>query len=49
MIVWASVFASVAAAFAYVSPDISSLLLGIAEVGGVTALFALVCAAEAFN
>lgn len=49
MIAWASVIASVAAAIAYGSPDLSSLLLGLAEVGGVTALFVLVCAAEAFN
>lgn len=49
MIAWASVIASAAAAIAYASPDLSSLLLGLAEFGGVTALFALVCAAEAFN
>ena len=49
MIAWASVIASVAAAIAYAGPDFSSLLLGLAELGGVTALFALVCAAEAYS
>jgi hypothetical protein len=49
MIAWASIVALITALVAFLSSDISSLLTGMAELAAVTALFALVCAAEAFN
>jgi hypothetical protein len=50
MITWATIVTLATGAIAYFgSVDPYSLLLGLAELGGVIALFALVCAAEAFN
>lgn len=48
MIFWAAVFALAMGAFAYLG-DPSSILVSVAEVGGVVALFMLICAAEAFS
>jgi hypothetical protein len=49
MITWASIVALITALVVFLSSDISSLLTGIAELAAVVALFALVCAAEAYN
>jgi hypothetical protein len=49
MIAWATIITLVTGAIAYVSSDLSSMFTGLAELGGVTVLFALVCAAEAYN
>jgi len=49
MITWATVVALATGAIAYVSSDPSSILVSLAEIGGVIALFTLVCAAEAYN
>jgi hypothetical protein len=49
MIAWATIITLVTGAIAYVSSDLSSMFTGLAELGGATALFALVCAAEAYN
>jgi hypothetical protein len=50
MITWASLFTLATGAIAYVSSsDLSSALMSMAELGGVLALFALVCATESFN
>lgn len=48
MIAWATIVALATGAFGYVG-DSSSILIDLAELGGVIALFALVCAAEAFS
>lgn len=48
MVFWAAVVALVSGAFVYVG-DLSSALVGLAEIGGVIALFTLICAAEAFS
>ncbi|MGO4525605.1 hypothetical protein AB4097_12165 [Microvirga sp. 2MCAF35] len=48
MIFWAAVSALAMGAFAYVG-DPSSILVSVAEIGGVIALFMLICAAEAFS
>jgi hypothetical protein len=48
MIFWAAVFALVMGAFAYLGEP-SSALVSLAEIGGVIALFMLICAAEAFS
>ena len=48
MIFWAAVSALVMGAFAYMV-DPSSILVSVAEIGGVIALFMLICAAEAFS
>jgi hypothetical protein len=48
MMFWAAVTALATGAFAFVG-DMSSTLVGLAEVAGVIALFALICAAEAFS
>ncbi len=48
MIFWAGITALAAGAAAYVS-DPSSLVVNVAELTGVIALFTLVCAAEAFS
>lgn len=48
MITWATIIALVSSAFVYASAP-SSLILEIAELGGVIALFMLICAAEAFS
>jgi hypothetical protein len=49
MIIWAIIITLVTSAVAFVSSDISSMLTGLAELGAVTAFFALVCAAEAYS
>ncbi|WP_153245869.1 hypothetical protein [Microvirga brassicacearum] len=49
MLTWASIVALITALAAFVASDLTSLLTGMAELTAVTALFALVCAAEAFN
>jgi len=49
MIVWASVAAVLTGGVALSGADLSSILMGVAEIGSVAALFTLVCAAEAFN
>jgi hypothetical protein len=48
MITWAAIVTLVAGGLAYAN-DLSSLLVGMAELGGVVALFTLICAAEAFS
>lgn len=48
MIFWAAVIALAMGAFVYVG-DLSSALVSLAEIGGVVALFTLVCAAEVFS
>jgi hypothetical protein len=48
MIFWAAVFALVMGAFAFWG-DVSSALVSLAEIGGVVALFMLICAAEVFS
>jgi hypothetical protein len=48
MITWATIVALAMGAFVYVS-DTSSILVDLAELAGVIALFTLVCAAEAFS
>ena len=48
MITWATIVALASGAFVYVA-DPSSILVELAELGGVIALFALVCAAEAYS
>jgi len=48
MVFWATVFALVTGAFAYWG-DLSSALVSLAEIGGVIALFMLICAAEVFS
>ena len=48
MIFWAAVSALVMGAFAYMG-DPSSILVSVAEIGGVIALFMLICAAETFS
>ena len=49
MITWAMVVGLIGTVVALVSSDLSSVVTGVAELAAVTALFALVCAAEAFN
>ncbi|MBF9232046.1 hypothetical protein [Microvirga alba] len=49
MITWAVLVALVSSAVAFISSDLTSIAIGVAELFGVIALFALVCAAEAFN
>ncbi|NIX76881.1 hypothetical protein [Microvirga terricola] len=49
MITWAVIVALVSGALAYISGDLFSLAVNVGELLGVIALFALVCAAEAFN
>jgi hypothetical protein len=48
MVFWAAVFALVTGAFAFWG-NLSSTLVSLAEIGGVIALFMLVCAAEVFS
>jgi len=48
MITWATIVALATGALAYASEP-SSILIQLAELAGVVALFALVCAAEAFS
>jgi hypothetical protein len=48
MIFWAAVFALVMGAFTFWG-DVSSALVSLAEIGGVVALFMLICAAEVFS
>ncbi|GEO17538.1 hypothetical protein [Microvirga aerophila] len=50
MITWASLFTLATGVVAYASSaDVPSMLMNLAELGGVLALFALVCATESFN
>jgi hypothetical protein len=49
MLTWAGIMAFILAALTYLVSDSATLWLNLAELGGVIALFALVCAAEAFN
>lgn len=49
MLTWASIVALIIGALTYLSGDAATVLRAVAELGGVIALFALVCAAEAFN
>ena len=46
MVTWAAIVALVMGGLAYVSSDFSTFLMNLAELGGVVALFALVCASE---
>jgi hypothetical protein len=48
MAFWAVIIALAMGAFVYVG-DLSSALVSLAEIGGVIALFTLVCAAEVFS
>lgn len=48
MITWATIVALATGALVYVSNS-SSILVDLAELGAVIALFTLVCAAEAFS
>lgn len=48
MMFWAAVVALVSGAVAYAG-DLSSTLVGFAEIVGVVGLFTLICAAEAFS
>ena len=49
MFTWAMVVGVIGTAVALLSSDLSSVVTGFGELAAVTALFALVCAAEAFN
>ncbi|MBZ6076390.1 hypothetical protein [Microvirga puerhi] len=49
MLTWAGLVALVVGALTYLSGDVVAVLRGAAELGAVTAMFALVCAFEAFN
>ncbi len=49
MSIWAAVVTLVMAVAAYLAGDPMTLLSGVAELAVVLALFALVCAAEAWN
>jgi hypothetical protein len=49
MIVWAAIVALILSVVTFFAADPSTVLYGIAELTGVFALFALVCAAEAMN
>jgi hypothetical protein len=49
MISWAAFVALIMSGIAYISSDPSAFIMNLAELGGVIALFTLVCAAEAFN
>jgi hypothetical protein len=48
MLTWATILTLATGAFAYAS-DNSSILIDLAELGGVVILFTLVCAAESFS
>jgi hypothetical protein len=48
MVIWATVTTLAMGGLAYFGEP-SSTLTGLAEIGGVVALFTLVCAAEAFS
>ena len=48
MMFWAAIIALATGAFASMG-DLSSALVGLAEIGGVIVLFTLICAAEAFS
>lgn len=48
MAFWAVIVAFATGAFVYAG-DLSSTLVSLAEIGGVVALFTLVCAAEVFS
>lgn len=49
MITWATIVALVMGGLAYASGDSSTFLMNLAEIGGVIALFALVCATESIS
>ncbi|MGO4704536.1 hypothetical protein AB4072_02010 [Microvirga sp. 2MCAF38] len=49
MFVWAAIISLALGMIAYIASDPATALLNLAELGGVIFLFALVCAAEAFN
>ncbi|WP_210485611.1 hypothetical protein [Microvirga antarctica] len=49
MATWATIVALTTGVAAYLASDFPSLLTGAGELAAVVALFALVCAAEAFN
>jgi len=49
MMLWATFIAVILGGLTYVLSEPSMILLNLAELAGVLALFALVCAAEAFN
>ncbi|MCB8820073.1 hypothetical protein [Microvirga rosea] len=49
MLTWAGFVALVLSAITYLSGDIGVILRGAAELAAVVALFAVVCAFEAFN
>jgi hypothetical protein len=48
MMFWAAIIALATGTFVTVG-DLSSALVGLAEIGGVILLFTLICAAEAFS
>jgi hypothetical protein len=49
MSIWAAVIALVLGCLAYFTDDPSTMLFNVAELGAVIGVFALVCAAEAWN
>ena len=49
MLSWAAIVAFVLGLVTYLAGDLTVVLSGAAELAAVIALFALVCAAEAFN
>ncbi|WP_194164538.1 hypothetical protein [Microvirga thermotolerans] len=49
MLTWAGIVALVIGVLTYLTGDTAVVLRGAAELGAVVALFALVCATEAFN
>jgi hypothetical protein len=49
MSIWATVIALLLGGATYLSEDPSAMLFNLAELGAVIGVFALVCAAEAWN
>ena len=49
MSIWAAVIALVLGCLAYFTDDASTMLFNVAELGAVIGVFALVCAAEAWD
>ncbi len=49
MAVWSAIVAVAVGALGYLTGDLTGLLSGLVEIGLVVGLFALICAAEAYN
>ncbi|HZH53254.1 MAG TPA: hypothetical protein VEZ16_15395 [Microvirga sp.] len=49
MVIWAAIIALVLSGLAIVNSDPSSILMSLAELGAVVALFTLVCATESLS